>query len=44
MPRRQRRTAQRLFECLQVEGYQGSKVSAAVCAGLETTSATSAIG
>jgi len=23
-PKRQRRTAQRLFECLQVEGYQGS--------------------
>ena len=24
LPRRQRRTAQRLYECLQVEGYQGS--------------------
>ena len=24
LPKRQRRTAQRLFECLQVEGYQGS--------------------
>ena len=24
MPRKQRRTAQRLYECLQVEGYQGS--------------------
>lgn len=24
LPRRQRRTAQRLFECLQIEGYQGS--------------------
>jgi transposase len=24
LPRHQRRTAQRLFECLQVEGYQGS--------------------
>ncbi len=23
-PKRQRRTAQRLFECLQIEGYQGS--------------------
>lgn len=24
LPKRRRRTAQRLFECLQVEGYQGS--------------------
>lgn len=24
LPKRQRRTAQRLFECLQIEGYQGS--------------------
>lgn len=24
LPKRQRRTAQRLFECLQAEGYQGS--------------------
>jgi len=24
LPRKQRRTAQRLYECLQVEGYQGS--------------------
>jgi predicted transcriptional regulator len=24
LPKRQRRTTQRLFECLQVEGYQGS--------------------
>jgi transposase len=26
LPKRRRRTAQRLFECLQVEGYQGSYV------------------
>jgi len=23
LPRKQRRTAQRLFECLQIEGYRG---------------------
>jgi len=34
LPRRQRRTAQRLYECLQVESYQGS----AVCTRLEAAS------